>query len=652
MKRIIASLILVLGFTMAWAGSKEWKKADVVAAYEDYLSIGRVTFADTATIVEVIATRPGTNFRFSKDTYLDCGDGKHYMVMSCKEFPLEAWVPGEGPEVRLTFLFEPMPKSTKVFDLMEGQGSGMFRIYGIHDSRKPLKVKPYVCKDNAMADYRKNFFRTGTACVKGRFEELPGDRTGIIYHEYHFADKSLPVSVDVNDDGTFEREFEVWHPVLNHVTFDGMSVPFYVEPGHTVNILIRKDGRVEYTDENGHPAPCAAYLSSNIDDIRYLTWSEFKEDTERLSFKEYGKKIEGLMEKAEANLSYFANRYGFTSLDYAVARTEMLENLSVWFLDYEMDKRYSQTDSSTKAELNDLSNYQVLRRMPSDDPLMLACPSFHILQNRYSYTKAIWHASTFVFERNEEGEIVSHSYNKPEVRDSLFADIDRRLFGQDKMSMLAKVNLLNTFKRNDLGTMITFQPNVTEEMKARFLAQHEEKNRQAVLRLKGLIGDEAFSGHIDRIYQHYLDTKDYTYSLPEGEGTTILRKITDAFRGRYVFLDFWATSCGPCRAGIEQTREVREAMKDNPEVVFLFLTNDRESPEGDYEDYVEKNLKGEHVYRLPQSEYIKLRELFQFNGIPHYEILDKKGNVIRDPAHYSSLNSFNILLEEIKEMAE
>lgn len=32
MKRIIASLILVLGFTMAWAGSKVWKKADVVAA--------------------------------------------------------------------------------------------------------------------------------------------------------------------------------------------------------------------------------------------------------------------------------------------------------------------------------------------------------------------------------------------------------------------------------------------------------------------------------------------------------------------------------------------------------------------------------------------------------------------------------------------
>ena len=119
-----------------------------------------------------------------------------------------------------------------------------------------------------------------------------------------------------------------------------------------------------------------------------------------------------------------------------------------------------------------------------------------------------------------------------------------------------------------------------------------------------------------------------------------------------MFLDFWATTCAPCRADIERTKTVREAMKDNREVVFLFLTSDDESPKGDYDDYVAKHLKDEHVYRIPMSDYAKLRELFQFNGIPHYEILSKNGSVIRDDTHYYDIDSFNKLLEKIKENVE
>lgn len=653
MKRTTLSFLLLLSIVVnALAGNKVWKKADIIAAHRNYLSVGSVTFADTSTIVEVIATKPGTKFKFTKETFLDCGDGKHYMVKECKEFPLGQWIPGEGKdEVKTTFVFEPIPKSTKVFDLIEGFGSGMFKIYGIHDSKKPLNIKPFVCDNNALDDYRKNFFRTDTVCVKGRFEKLPKKRTSIIYHDDHFSDKDIPLSVDVKEDGTFERKFLVYHPVMNFLSFDHKLIPFYVEPGHTVNILIHQDGRAEYTDEEGNPAPCAAYLSSNINDISYLTWNQYEEDLKNLSFKEYGKKIDDLMVKAEDDLSYLANRYGFTSLDYAVARTEMLLILGRWFLDYEMDKRHTKKDSITDAELKDLSNYKVLRRLPVNDPIILASHSYSILQNRYSYINVIWNRSKHKVEKEIDGRI--HSYaNDPTVRDSIVADIDRELFGVKELSMLAKIHLVNTFRKDDLKQMLNFHPSITEDIKAQIIAKNEKRNRESVTRLKNMIGENVFSEHIDRIYQHYLDTKDYTYTLPECEGTNVLRNITNKFLGKYVFLDFWATTCAPCRAGIERTKTVREAMKDNREVVFLFLTSDEESPNEDYDDYVAKHLKDEHVYRIPMSDYAKLRELFQFNGIPHYEILSKNGSVIRDDTHYYDIDSFNKLLEKIKENAE
>lgn len=653
MKRTILSLVFLLCIVVnALAGNKVWKKADIVAAYENYLSVGSVTFADTATIVEVIARTPGTNFKFTNETFLDCGDGKQYMIKECKEFPLGQWIPGEGKdEVKITFVFESMPKSTKVFDLIEGFGKGMFKIYGIHDSNKPLNIKPFVCDNNALDDYRKNYFKTDTVCVKGRFEKLPKKRTCIIYHDDHFSDKDIPLSVDVKEDGSFERKFLVYHPVLNFLSFDRERVPFYVEPGHNANILVRKDGRVEYTDEEGKTAPCAAYLSSNIDDISYLTWNQYEEDLKNLSFREYGKKIDDLMAKAEEDLSYLANRYAFTSLDYAVARTKMLITLGEWFLDFEMNKRHTKRDSIMDTELKDLSNYKVLRRLPFNDPMILASHSYSVLQNRYSYINVIWNRSKHRVEKEIDGRI--HSYaNKPEVRDSIVADTDRELFGQNELSMLAKIHLLNTFRKDDLRQVLNFHPGITEDIKAQIIAQQEKSNIESVTRLKNMIGEDVFSEHIDRIYQHYIDTRDYTYTLPECDGTNVLRNITNRFLGKYVFLDFWATTCAPCRAGIERTKDVRDAMKDNREVVFLFLTSDEESPEKDYDDYVAKHLKNEHIYRIPMSDYAKLRELFQFNGIPHYKILSKDGRVIRDDTHYYDIDSFNKLLEKIKENVE
>ncbi len=652
MKRLITSVILTLSIVMCWAGNKVWKKADIVAAYSNYLSIGSVTLADTATVVEVIATKPGDKFRFSKDTFLDCGDGSYYKVKACKEYVLGSWIPGEGKDVVIaTFVFEPMPKSTKVFDLIEGYGSNMFKIYGIHDCKKPLKIQPFTYDSHALDDYRKNFFRTAEVCVRGRFEKKPKEKTGIIYLKDLFSDKDMPLTIDVNEDGTFERRFSVHHPIANTIHFNGKNVPFYVEPGHTIDLQIRKDGQVEYTDEQGNSAPGAAYLSSNVNGMFLPSWAQREEVMKSLSFVEYGQMIDSLMVKADEKMAYFAHRNHFTPLDYALARTDVLCDLGYTLLDADMYSRHHNIDSANMAELKDLANYKPLRRLPFNDPIMLVSVSYRNLQNCYSFLNVIHPVTLWREVRDTEGGFVSRGWNEPEVRDSLLADIDSKIFGQKGMSMLAKIHMLNTLCKRDLSR-INFRSGTSEETKAKVIAQREEKGRRSVSRMKEMIGEEVFSTHIDRIYQHYLDNKDYTYTLPDNEGTAILRNITDSFLNKYVFLDFWATTCGPCRAGIERTKVVRDAMRDNREVVFLFLTSESESPQASYDDYVEKHLKGEHVYRLPASDYNKLRELFQINGIPHYEVLTKSGAVIRDNAWYSDLDSFNRFLEIIKDRVE
>lgn len=58
--------------------------------------------------------------------------------------------------------------------------------------------------------------------------------------------------------------------------------------------------------------------------------------------------------------------------------------------------------------------------------------------------------------------------------------------------------------------------------------------------------------------------------------------------------------------------------------------------------------------RFARDEYNQLMELFQFNGIPHYETLDKLGNVVRNGLNYGlyDKDAFENKLKELKKQLE
>ncbi len=92
------------------------------------------------------------------------------------------------------------------------------------------------------------------------------------------------------------------------------------------------------------------------------------------------------------------------------------------------------------------------------------------------------------------------------------------------------------------------------------------------------------------------------------------------FHGKVVFLNFWATWCGPCVAEHPSIEKLRDTLKDDA-VAFLLLSDEDEAT---VRDFVKQ--KG---FSLPI--YLSSREsprVFRTSGIPATFILDPDGAVV------------------------
>jgi thiol-disulfide isomerase/thioredoxin len=122
--------------------------------------------------------------------------------------------------------------------------------------------------------------------------------------------------------------------------------------------------------------------------------------------------------------------------------------------------------------------------------------------------------------------------------------------------------------------------------------------------------------------------------------TNSLIDIFKKYRGKVIYVDFWASWCVPCRAEMPNSAELKDKLKGK-NIVFLYLGyNDKEKAWLKARKQI--GIEGEH-YLLNDKMIKEADELFVINGIPHYAIIDKYGKIISKSADRPS-NVYNELL--------
>jgi uncharacterized protein (TIGR03435 family) len=93
-----------------------------------------------------------------------------------------------------------------------------------------------------------------------------------------------------------------------------------------------------------------------------------------------------------------------------------------------------------------------------------------------------------------------------------------------------------------------------------------------------------------------------------------------ALRGKAVVLEFWATWCGPCVAGIPDWNQLVEVFRDKP-VIFLSVTD--ESP-GQVEKFLQKTpIEG----WVGIARRKAMHDPYEINGIPRAVLIDASGKL-------------------------
>ncbi|WP_312365664.1 TlpA disulfide reductase family protein, partial [Sphingobacterium sp.] len=104
----------------------------------------------------------------------------------------------------------------------------------------------------------------------------------------------------------------------------------------------------------------------------------------------------------------------------------------------------------------------------------------------------------------------------------------------------------------------------------------------------------------------------------------VLSTILEKHKGKVVFVDFWATWCGPCLAASPAMEKVKKSFENRDDITFLYLTDESSDRNRFYE--LTKVLMGEHYY-LYKNQFATIMKKYNFDYIPSYIVFDKNGNM-------------------------
>lgn len=217
----------------------------------------------------------------------------------------------------------------------------------------------------------------------------------------------------------------------------------------------------------------------------------------------------------------------------------------------------------------------------------------------------------------------------------------------------------NLIAQNTIG-LETFEGANFEKSKDDFYVAFDAKKKRDFEALEKSTFDDVFKTQIKKnMTQDFLglqmsykdaqvtkgivgkESKGFEYENHAGGKT----KLED-LRGKYVYIDVWATWCGPCRAEIPSLKKIEEKYHGK-NIEFVSISVDVDKDHEKWKNFVtDKQLGGIQLFadKNWMSDFITS---FGINSIPRFILIDPKGNVVNANADRPSSQEIVAVLDKL-----
>ncbi|WP_010245447.1 TlpA family protein disulfide reductase [Acetivibrio cellulolyticus] len=139
----------------------------------------------------------------------------------------------------------------------------------------------------------------------------------------------------------------------------------------------------------------------------------------------------------------------------------------------------------------------------------------------------------------------------------------------------------------------------------------------------------------------------YDFELTDLAGNNV--KLSD-YKGKIVFLNFWATWCPPCRSELPEFNEANKIFEKNADAVLLAVNLTTGGARGETEDVVRQFIseKG-YTMKVLLDKTGSVADKYSIYSIPTTYVINKDGNIY---TYYEGAIDENTLMDAYNKLKE
>ncbi len=443
-------------------------------------------------------------------------------------------------------------------------------------------------KENKNIDY---------AVFSGKIENIDGGKLIILSNENKMVKEIL-----VNEDGTFNDTLQNIDLGYYSFRYANESSEFFLRPDYNLKLSINTkefDESIFYTGKGEAENNYLAKKYLNEEGLGELRRYDYLASLDEKYF------IHKMDSVKQLEIKFLDQQLGLNTDFKSYENSSILFNWAYKLKIFGLYKRYVLNNNSFKVSKN-YPNFE--KDLNLEDENLLVVNSYKNYLNEYYSQKAGDFAEKNSVERDIAFlQIVTKEIKSPKIKEQL-------LYGAAKYGITYTKELQNYYD-------IFMTNSIDKEHKNDI----SEKYNKLIKLSKG-----------------QPSPKFTAYENFNGGETSL-----DDLKGKFVYVDVWATWCGPCKHEIPSLKKI-EKKYHNKNIAFVSMSIDRKKDYDDWRKMVEEEeLSGIQLFAPNDwsSDFVKD---YGIMGIPRFILIDPEGNIVNANAPRPSSDDLIDLFNELE----